>query len=145
MKYIATLLLVLMTASLAACGVLLWRRRKDTGDYSRYIQAMFSWVSALSTLTFVFRTWIETTTAGGAFFEPEHTFVPIIIQMLYFLYPLEVIKPIVSRAKVIGGMVELIENENEGLILAETRIAELEEEIMTIFDKSTMILNLSKK
>ena len=100
MKYIATLFLVLMTATLAVCGVLLWRRRKDTGDYSRYIQAVFSCVSALFALTFVFRTWSETTTADSAFFEPEHTFVPILIQMLFFFYPLEVIKPTVSRAKV---------------------------------------------
>ena len=100
MKYIATLFLVTMTAALAVCGVLLWRHRKETGDYSRYIQAVFSWVSALFALTFIFRTWSETTTADGAFFEPEHTFVPIFIQMIYFLYPLEVIKPTVSRAKV---------------------------------------------
>ena len=100
MKYIATLFLVMMTATLAVCGVLLWLRRKDTGDYSRYIQAVFSCVSALFALTFVFRTWSETTTADSAFFEPEHTFVPILIQMLFFFYPLEVIKPTVSRAKV---------------------------------------------
>lgn len=46
------------------------------------------------------RTWQETTTADGAFFEPEHTFVPILMQMTFFLYPLEVIRPTISRAKV---------------------------------------------
>ena len=100
MKFIATILLVLMMVSLAAGGVLLWRRRKETGDYSRYIQAVLSWVSAFFTMTFIFRTWAETTTADGAFFEPEHTFVPIIFQMTYFLYPLEVIRPTVGRTKV---------------------------------------------
>ena len=30
---------------------------------------------------------------NGAFIEPEHTFVPILIQMTFFLYPLEVILP----------------------------------------------------
>lgn len=100
MKLIATILLVLMTIVLITCGVLLWKCRKETGDYSRHIQALFSWVSALFTLIFIFRTWAETTTADSAFFEPEHTFVPLLVQMSYFLYPLEVIRPTVSRAKV---------------------------------------------
>lgn len=100
MKYIATVLLVLMTIGLIVCGILLWRRRKETGDYSRYIQALFSWVSAFFTFTFILRTWTETTTADGAFLEPEHTFVPIFIQALFFLYPLEVINPIAGRTKV---------------------------------------------
>lgn len=100
MKFIATILLILMMLSHATCGVLLWRRRNETGDYSRYIQAVLSWASAFFTMTFIFRTWAETTTADGAFFEPEHTFVPIIFQMTYFLYPLEVIRPTVGRTKV---------------------------------------------
>lgn len=100
MKFIATILLILMMLSHATCGVLLWRRRNETGDYSRYIQAVLSWASAFFTMTFIFRTWAETTTADGAFFEPEHTFVSIIFQMTYFLYPLEVIRPTVGRQKV---------------------------------------------
>ena len=100
MKIIATILLVVMTIALATSGVLLWKRRDETGDYSRYIQSVFSWVSAFFTLTFVFRTWTETTTADGAFFVPEHTFMPILFQMLYFFYPLEVIRPTIGRAKV---------------------------------------------
>lgn len=100
MKYIATLFFVLMMVSHATCGVLLWRRRNETGDYSRYIQAVLSLASAFFTMTFIFRTWTETTTADGAFFEPEHTFMPIIFQMTYFLYPLEVIRPTVGRTKV---------------------------------------------
>ena len=100
MRYIITALLVLMTAGFAVCGFLLWKRRRETGDYSRTIQAVLSWVSAFFTLTFMFRTWAETTTADGAFFEPEHTFMPLLAQMTFFLYPLEVIKPAVSRTKV---------------------------------------------
>lgn len=100
MKFIATILLILMMLSHATCGVLLWRRRNETGDYSRYIQAVLSWASSFFTMTFIFRTWSETTTADGAFFEPEHTFVSIIFQMTYFLYPLEVIRPTVGRTKV---------------------------------------------
>ena len=100
MKFIATILLGVMTAALVTSGALLWRRRKETGDYSRIIWAVFSWISALFTLTFIMRTWQETTTADGAFFEPEHTFVPILMQMTFFLYPLEVIRPTISRAKV---------------------------------------------
>ena len=100
MKYIATILLVFMTVTLVISGILLWKRRKESSDYSRIIWAVFSWISAFFTLTFIMRTWQETTTADGAFFEPEHTFVPILMQMTFFLYPLEVIRPTISRAKV---------------------------------------------
>ena len=100
MKYIATALLVLMTITFIVCGILLWKRRKEPNDHSRTIQAVFSWISAIFTLTFIMRTWQETTTADGAFFEPEHTFVPILMQMTFFLYPLEVIRPTIGRAKV---------------------------------------------
>ena len=56
MQYIITVLLVLMTITFITCGILLWRRRAETGDYSRTIQALFSWVSAFFTFTFIFRT-----------------------------------------------------------------------------------------
>ena len=88
MKYIATILLVFMTVTLVTSGVLLWKRRKETGDHSRIIWAVLSWISAFFTLTFIMRTWQETTTADGAYFEQEHTFIPILIQMTFFLYPL---------------------------------------------------------
>ena len=100
MQYIATFLLALMTIAFITCGILLWKCRKETGDYSRYIQAVLSWMSAFFTLTFTFRTWTETTTSDGAFFEPEHTFVPILMQMSFFLYPLEVIRPTISRTRI---------------------------------------------
>ena len=82
MQYLATIMLVMITITLVVCGILLWRRRKETGDYSRTIQALFSWASAFFTLTFIMRTWQETTTVDGAFFEPEHTFVPLLSEVL---------------------------------------------------------------
>ena len=100
MRFIATIILVLIAASLIYSGMLLWKRRGETGDNSRYIQAVLSWISAFFAVTFLFRTWTGTTTADGAFFEPEHTFIPLLIQMSFFLYPLEVIKPAVSKIKV---------------------------------------------
>jgi methylphosphotriester-DNA--protein-cysteine methyltransferase len=91
-----------MTATFITCGVLLWRRRTETGDYSRTIQAFFSWVSAFFTFTFIFRTWAGTAPADATLFEPEHTFVPLLCQMTFFFYPLEVIRPTMSRAKLYG-------------------------------------------
>ena len=56
MKYIATILLVFMTVTLVISGILLWKRRKEASDYSRIIWAVFSWISAFFTLTFIMRT-----------------------------------------------------------------------------------------
>ena len=100
MKYIATVLLAFMTIALVISGALLWKRREETGDHSRTIWALFSWLSSFFTMTFIFRTWTETTTADGALFEAEHTFVPILMQMVFFLYPLEVIRPTIGRGRV---------------------------------------------
>lgn len=100
MKYIATILLVLMTLAFIGCGVLLWKRRREPGDYSRIIWAVLSWLSAIFSFIFIVRTWLGTTVTDGGYFEPEHIFVPILIQMSFFLYPLEVIRPTISRYKV---------------------------------------------
>lgn len=100
MKCIITILLALMSIVFMACGFLLWKRRHEPNDHSRTIQALLSWMSAFFSMVFIFRTWNETTTSDGAFLEPEHTFVPLLMQMTFFLYPLEVINPIVSRTKV---------------------------------------------
>ena len=75
-------------------------RRTETGDYSRTIQALFSWVSAFFTFTFIFRTWAGTAPTDATFFDPEHIFVPLLCQMTFFLYPLEIIRPALGRAKV---------------------------------------------
>lgn len=50
-----------------------------------------------------------------------------------------------KQAAWLGGMVDLIEKENEGLRLTEAQIAELEKEFMATFETFTVILSLSKK
>ncbi len=100
MQYISTILLALMTSAFITCGILLWRRRTETGDWSRTIQALFSWASAFFTFTFIFRTWAGTAPADVTLFEPEHIFIPLLCQMTFFLYPLEVIRPTIGRTKV---------------------------------------------
>ena len=100
MEYIATVIHALMSVGMFVCGAMLWRRRLETGDKSRYIQAVLSWVSALFAVVSIFRIWTDTTVPDGAFFVPEHTFVPLLVQMTYFLYPLEVIHPAVGRTRV---------------------------------------------
>ena len=50
-----------------------------------------------------------------------------------------------KQAAWLGGMVDLVEKENEGLTLTEAQIAELEEEFMETFETFTVILSLSKK
>jgi cbb3-type cytochrome oxidase subunit 3 len=35
MQYVATIFLALMTIIFVVCGILLWKRRKETNDYSR--------------------------------------------------------------------------------------------------------------
>ena len=100
MEYISTTLPAVMTVLLIICGTLLWRRRTETGDYSRTIQALFSYVSAAFTFTFIFRNLTNTTAVDSVYFNAEHIFVPILCQTLYFFYPLEVIRPTISRSKV---------------------------------------------
>ena len=100
MIYLAIVLLSLMSVGLTICGIVLWKRRKETNDYSRHIQAIFSIVSAVFAFLFIFRTWKGSTTVDCTFFEPEHTFIPILIQTIFFFYPLEVIKPTASRSMI---------------------------------------------
>ena len=50
-----------------------------------------------------------------------------------------------KQAAWLGGMVDLVEKENEGLKLNETQIAELEQEFMETFETFTVILTKSKK
>ena len=82
-----------MTVDLVACGAVLWKRRNETGDHSRTIQAVFSWISAFFAFIFIFRTLNGTTPVDGSYLEPEHMFMPILIQMAMLLYPLELIRP----------------------------------------------------
>ena len=89
-----------MSTSLTACGILLWKRRKEVSDHSRTIQALLSWVSALVALTFMYRTWAETLVVDESYLEPEHIFMPIFLQLAFFLYPLEVVKPAGNHVQV---------------------------------------------
>ncbi len=50
-----------------------------------------------------------------------------------------------KQAAWLGGMVDLVEKENEGLKLDAAQIAELEKEFMETFETFTVILSLSKK
>ena len=50
-----------------------------------------------------------------------------------------------KQAAWLGGMVDLVEKENEGLKLTEAQIKELETEFMNTFETFTVILSLSKK
>jgi hypothetical protein len=50
-----------------------------------------------------------------------------------------------KQAAWLGGMVELVEKENEGLKLNAAQIAALEKEFMDTFETFTVILSLSKK
>lgn len=50
-----------------------------------------------------------------------------------------------KQAAWLGGMVDLVEKEQEGLKLTEAQIVELEKEFMATFETFTVILSLSKK
>ena len=50
-----------------------------------------------------------------------------------------------KQAAWLGGMVDLVEKEQEGLKLTEAQIAELEKEFIATFETFTVILSLSKK
>ena len=98
MKLLSTILLLMMSTSLTACGILLWKRRDEVSDHSRTIQAVLSGVSALVSLTFIYRTWAEKLVIDEPYLEPEHIFMPIFLQLAFFLYPLEVVKPTCNQA-----------------------------------------------
>ena len=90
---VQSIILLLMSVGMVISGILLWKRRKETGDYSRHIQAIFSLISSIFCFIFIFRTWAGSTVVNGVFLEPEHIFVPILIQISFFFYPLEIIRP----------------------------------------------------
>ena len=50
-----------------------------------------------------------------------------------------------KQAAWLGGMVDLVEKEQEGLKLTEAQIAELEKEFLDTFETFTVVLSLSKK
>ena len=74
---------------------------------------------------------------GGAYKVNATTFPDEDGDRLFIIIP--------KQAAWLGGMVDLVEKENEGLKLDAAQIAELEKEFMKTFDTFTVILRLSKK
>ena len=74
---------------------------------------------------------------GGAYKVNATTFPDEDGDRLFIIIP--------KQAAWLGGMVDLVEKENEGLTLTEAQIAELEKEFMDTFETFTVILSLSKK
>ena len=74
---------------------------------------------------------------GGAYKVNATTFPDEDGDRLFIIIP--------KQAAWLGGMVDLVEKENEGLKLDAAQIAELEKEFMETFETFTVILSLSKK
>ena len=74
---------------------------------------------------------------GGAYKVNATTFPDEDGDRLFIIIP--------KQAAWLGGMVDLVEKENEGLKLDAAQIAELEKEFMKTFETFTVILSLSKK
>ena len=74
---------------------------------------------------------------GGAYKVNATTFPDEDGDRLFIIIP--------KQAAWLGGMVELVEKENEGLALNAEQIAALEKEFMDTFETFTVILSLSKK
>ena len=74
---------------------------------------------------------------GGAYKVNATTFPDEDGDRLFIIIP--------KQAAWLGGMVELVEKENEGLTLDAAQIAALEKEFMETFETFTVILSLSKK
>ena len=74
---------------------------------------------------------------GGAYKVNATTFPDEDGDRLFIIIP--------KQAAWLGGMVDLVEKENEGLTLDAAQIAALEKEFMDTFETFTVILSLSKK
>ncbi len=74
---------------------------------------------------------------GGAYKVNATTFPDEDGDRLFIIIP--------KQAAWLGGMVDLVEKENEGLKLNAAQIAALEKEFMETFDTFTVVLSLSKK
>ena len=96
LKLLLALISALITCELVVGGFLLWRRRKETNDKSRYVLAIFCWFTSLQSFIFIIRHLVENTIINRSFLDPEHTFVSILMQLTFFFYPLALIQ---SRIK----------------------------------------------
>ena len=94
MRLILSVISALITFELVVGGIMLWMRRKETNDYSRYVLAIFCWFTSLNSFFFIIRHWVGNIAVNKGLLEPEPTFASIIMQMTYFFYPLVFIRSI---------------------------------------------------
>ena len=94
MRLILSIISALITFELVAGGIMLWMRRKETNDYSRYVLAIFCWFTSLQSFLFIIRHWVGNIVVNKGLLAPEPTFASIIMQMTYFFYPLVFIRSI---------------------------------------------------
>ena len=93
LKLILAVISALTTIVLVAGGIMLWMRRKETNDYSRYVLAIFCWFTSLNSFFFIIRHWVGNIVVNKGLLGPETVFASIIMQMTYFFYPLVFILP----------------------------------------------------
>lgn len=94
MKLILTIIFALLSCVLVIGGFRLWMRRDERSDYSRYLLAVFSWLTSFTAFIFIFRTLTDNTVVHMQYLDPEHTFVSILMQLTFFFYPLMVMQSI---------------------------------------------------
>lgn len=99
MKLILTIISALLSCVLLVGGFRLWMRRDERRDYSRYVLAVFSWFTSLPAFLFIFRSMTANIIVYKPYLDPEHTFVPILMQLTFFFYPLTVMQPIAKPVK----------------------------------------------
>ncbi len=79
--YLATILLVAMTLGLVNCAALLWKRHRETGDYSRIILSVVCGFAVLSALISLFRMWSMDSSGGFQYLDPGRIFYPVFFQL----------------------------------------------------------------
>ena len=100
MLYLATILLVAMTLGLVICAALLWKRHRETGDYSRIMLSVVCGFAALSALISLFRMWSMDPSGGFQYLDPGRIFYPVFFQLSFFLYTLSLLRLKKNRSKV---------------------------------------------
>lgn len=100
MLYLATILLVAMTLGLVICAALLWKRHRETGDYSRIMLSVVCGFAALSALISLFRMWSMDPSGGFQYLDPGRIFYPVFFQLSFFLYPLSLLRLKKNRSTV---------------------------------------------
>lgn len=98
MKYLIPFILLSMSVGLLACGILLWKRRKEPEGSSRTILAGVCGLAALMSVLYLFRTWQGTLPTDGCLLQPEHALAPVLWLMCLLPYPLSLMQPIGSKS-----------------------------------------------